>query len=243
MSGKWGLVVLLFLIITTFTAEIHGSKLRIFVNYRRGKERVLEKPPEITDGYWKMPVVDIPRAREREYYTAVIEGYDASSSYSDTVNLKGISVDRKSMLFPIKGQLNLVNKEKFPREFELYREGEDVPVARLDVPADGSMTYSFLTPGEYRLVDKRFHWNKIQINVLGTGKLMRFSEGSNSFEVTDISPGTYTFRIYYGARWIYQEDFIVVVSSNQALGYKIENGQVESVAAGAYTTTVGGARR
>jgi hypothetical protein len=227
-------------ILFCFQETVSASKLKILVNYKKGAERIDSKPPDIKDGYWRMFVTEVPPSLEKEKYTAVIEGYDAISNYSDTLNLFGISVDRKSLLFPINGVFDIQNKENFVRSFDLFREGEESPVAKFEIPAGGSVSYSFISSGEYTLVDTIYSWNIVRINVLNVNKLIPFNEGSNSFEITDISSGTYTLRIYYGSRWIYQEDFIVVGSSTQTLGYKIENGNVESVPTGTYTTTVGG---
>jgi len=241
MTGRMSNIFLSILILICFAGEVSASKLKILVNYKRGLERVDEKPFEIRDGYWRMPVVlDIPQAMEKEYYTAVVEGYDAISTYSDTVNLKGVSVDRKSILFPLNGVLNLANSENFARGFELFRDGQETPVAKLEVPAGGTVSYTFINAGEYTLVDKVFRWNTVKIRVLNVSMLMRFNDGPNSVEITDISSGTYTLRVYYGSRWIYQEDFIVIGSAAQTLGYRIESGSVESVPTGTYTTTIGG---
>ena len=231
---------LIIVLLAGLSAEVSASRLTILVNYKKGLEKIESRPPDIKDGYWRMVVTEVPLAQEAEIYTAVIEGYDAISNYTDTVNLKGVSVDRKSMLFPINGLLNIANQENFVRTFELFREGEDTPVSRLEVPANGSISYSFIRSGEYTLVDKVYRWNTIRIRVLNVNKLMRFKEGGNSFEITDISAGTYTLRVYYGSRWIYQEDFIVIGGSAQTLGYRIENGSVESVPTGTHTTTIGG---
>lgn len=233
-------VFLSFVFLLSFSGEISASKLKILVNYKKGPERIDTKPPDIKDGYWRIPVTEVPVIKENEYYTAVIEGYDAISNYEDSVNLAGVSVDRKSMLFPVNGTLNLMNKENIVRVFELFKEGEEECVARIEVPAGKSFSYSFINSGEYTLVDMLYNWNSVKIKVLSVNKLFRFSEGTNNFEITDISSGTYTLRVYYGSRWVYQEDFIVVGSSAQTLGYKIEDGNVESVATGGYTTTVGG---
>jgi hypothetical protein len=241
MKGKRFIIFLFFAVAIGFSGELAASKLRILINYKKGLERIEERPLDIRDGYWKIPVTDeLPLSEEREYYTAVIEGYDQISNYSDTINLIGLSVDRRSVLFPVNGTMELTNSEKFKRVFELFREGEENAVAKIEVDGNGSESYSFINPGEYTLVDKVFRWNTVRIRVLSVSKLIRFSEGSNSFEITDISSGTYTLRVYYGSRWIYQEDFIVIGSSDQTLGYRIENGNVESVPTGTYTTTVGG---
>jgi hypothetical protein len=64
---------------------------------------------------------------------------------------------------------------------------------------------------------------------LKSSYIFPIEEGSNKFEIPDISPGSYTIRIYYGTRWIYQEDFVMVSNSPQNLVYKIEESSVSSV--------------
>jgi hypothetical protein len=217
-----------------------GGVLKILVNYSRGPERIVGTSANIKDGYWRIPVVDVPPSVESESYTVVIEGYDTIKGYSEVLELSGASVSRNSVLFPLNGKLEIKNNENFPRKLIFLKDGDKDWKKEVEVPANGSKIQSFDTSGDYTVVDDLFQWNTVYVRVLSTSYLLPVKTGKNRIDIPDISPGSYTIRFYYGTKWVYQEDFVMVSNSSQNLGYKINDGQVSSVNSTSFSTTVDG---
>lgn len=215
-----------------------AAMLKIMVNYKKGYEKIDHKMVDIKDGYWKFPVVEVPKTLEREKYAIVIEGYSAIKKVDETVELTGAGVSRNSILLPVEGVVKINNKEDFPRKVNVLREGEDSEVVELEVPAKGSVSYSFSSAADYTLVDTLFQWNTVYVRVLRTSYLFPIDEGPNRIEIPDIAPGSYTMRIYYGIRWVYQEDFVMISNAAQSIGYKIEEGVISSINSTSYSTTI-----
>ncbi|HNW81815.1 MAG TPA: hypothetical protein PKG52_02890 [bacterium] len=208
---------------------VSAGMLKIMVGYKKGFEKSDHVRVDIKDWYWKMPVVQVPKSLEREKYSVVIEGYEAIRKHTDTLELTGASVSRNSILFPVDGLLRIENKENFPRILSILQEGEKNDKIEITVPAKGTSEHVFMVPGDYTIVDTLFQWNTVYIKVLKSSYIFPIDEGPNRFEIPDISPGSYTIRIYYGTRWIYQEDFVMVSNSPQSLVYKIDESSVSSV--------------
>lgn len=210
-------------------AFVSAGMLKIAVGYKKGYEKSDNIRVDIKDWYWKFPVVEVPGTIEREKYSVVIEGYETIKKHIDTLELAGASVNRSNILFPVDGVLRIENKEDFPRVLSILQEGEKNEKIDITVPAKGLVEHVFMAPGDYTIVDTVFQWNTVYVRVLKSTYIFSIDEGSNKFDIPDISTGSYTIRIYYGTRWIYQEDFVMVSSAPQSLVYKIENSSVSSI--------------
>jgi len=226
------------LILLTFPLTINAGLLKLMISYKKSEEKIEHKKIDINDGYWKFPVTGVPKPLEREKYYVVIEGYNSIKKVEETLDLKGAGVSRNSFLLPMEGGLVIQNHEDFPRTLNLLMEGENNLKTELTIPAKGSLTHVFSSPGDYTLVDTLFQWNTVYVRVLRTNYLFVIEEGANRINVPDIAPGTYTIRIYYGIRWIYQEDFVMISNSSQNIGYRIENNTIYSVNSASYSTTI-----
>ena len=229
-------LICLFCIVAPFS--ITGGVLKLLVNYNVGLERSSGASANIKDGYWRFPVIDVPSSFESESYSIVIEGYDTIKTHSEVLELTGASVSRKSVLLPLNGQLEIRNNEDFPRTLVLFKEGDKDRKKEIKVPAKGSFLQIFDSSGDYTVVDTLFQWNIVYVRVLSTSYLLPVKAGNNKMNIPDLSPGSYTIRFYYGTKWIYQEDFVMVSNSSQNLGYRIQDGQVSSVNSTTYSTTV-----
>lgn len=212
-----------------FPVFISAGMLKISVVYKKGIEKNDNINVDIKDWYWKFPVVNVTGSQEREKYSIVVEGYETIKKHVDTLELIGASVSRKNILFPADGVLRIENKEDFPRILSVLQEGEKNEKIDITIPAKGKVEHVFSTPGDYTIVDTLFQWNTVYVRVLKYNYIFPVNEGSNQFDIPDISTGSYTIRIYYGTRWIYQEDFVMVSSAPQSLVYKIENSSVSSI--------------
>lgn len=215
-----------------------GGVLKLLVNYKKGFEKSKGTSANIKDGYWRLPVLDTPSVYERESYSIVIEGYDTIRNYTEVLELTGASVSRNSMLFPLNGKLEIRNNENFPRKLMIFKDGDKDWKKEVEVPAKGSVTQIFDMSGDYTVLDTMFQWNTVYLRVLSTSYILPVKAGKNKVSIPDLSPGSYTIRFYYGTKWIYQEDFVMVSNSSQNLGYRIENSQVSSVNSTSYSTTV-----
>ncbi|MGI6393204.1 MAG: hypothetical protein ACOX2F_00470 [bacterium] len=230
--------IVVILLFALCPANIYGETLRLQINYTKGAEKTESQPANVVDGYWRYPVINVPKVMEQEKYSFVIEGYKTIKSLKEVLTLNGVGVGRSNILFSTDGVLVIENKENFSRNFEIVRDGEDPQKKELSVPAKGSVSHVFSEAGDYTLVDTLFKWNSVQIKVLPQTYLFVMDEGVNRIEISDIPPGTYTVRVFYGTRWIYQEDFVMISSAAQNFGYKIEGGKVFSVNSTAYSTTL-----
>lgn len=208
---------------------VSAGMLKIVIGYKKGVEKSEYARIDIKDWYWKIPVVKVSPPMEKEKYSVVIEGYQTITKYTDTLELIGASVSRNSILFPVDGVLKFENKENFPRVLTILQEGDKNEKVEITVPPKGSAEHVFTTPGDHTIVDTLFHWNTVYVKVLTSAYLFSINEGSNKFEIPDISPGSYTIRVYYGTKWVYQEDFVMVSNAPQSLIYKIEEASVSSV--------------
>ncbi|HQN72092.1 MAG TPA: hypothetical protein PLB16_01615 [bacterium] len=229
-------VVIVFLILHPFNAE--AGMLKLLVSYKKGIEKAGHKTTEIVDGYWRFPVLEVPKPLEREKYSFVIEGYQTIKNVNETLELIGAGISRSNILLPTEGVLTIENREDFPRKINILKEGENSEKVELTVPAKGSITHVFSSSGDYTLVDTLFQWNTVYVRVLQSTYLFVVNEGSSRIEIPDIAPGTYTVRVYYGIRWVYQEDFVMISNAAQNIGYRIEDGTVYSINSTSYSTTI-----
>jgi hypothetical protein len=230
------IVGIVFLILHPFNAD--AGMLKLLVSYKKGIEKAENKTIDITDGYWRFPVLEVPKPSEKEKYSFVIEGYHTIKNVNETLELIGAGVSRNNVLLPTEGVLTIENKEEFPRKINILKEGADSEKVELTVPAGGSLTHVFSSSGDYTLVDTLFQWNTVYVRVLQNTYLFVINEGANRIEIPDIAPGTYTVRVYYGIRWVYQEDFVMISNSAQNIGYRIEEGTVYSINSTSYSTTI-----
>ena len=203
--------------------------IKLTVNYSRGEEKGDQYRVDIRDGYWNFPVLTVPKSREREQYSVVIEGYNTTSETKkeEKIELSGADFSRRKLLFPKNGVVVVENKENFPRKISIAREGGE-PVS-LDIQPQSSAEYAFAEAGDYTITDVMFPWNTSFVKVLGVTSVWRLKEGNKNKDIPDIAPGSYSLKIYYGTKDIYTEDFMVVQNAAQSFIYKIENGRVENL--------------
>ena len=220
--------------ILLFPAVVSAAMIRLEINCKPGEEKN-EFRIDIKDGFWKFPVAEIQKSKEREQYSVVIESYNSTETKNEKLLLVGAEFSRRYLLFPKDGILTIENKEDFPRRLILSREGGSEPET-LTVQPKSSVQQRFTEAGDYTLTDESFSWNTVSIKVLGTNFVWTLKEGGNNRSIPDIAPGSYNLKIYYGTRWIYQEDFMVVQNAAQNFTYKIENGKVVNL--NSYSTSM-----
>lgn len=220
--------------ILLFPAVVSAAMIRLEINCKPGEEKN-EFRIDIKDGFWKFPVAEVQKSKEREQYSVVIESYNSTETKNEKLLLVGAEFSRRYLLFPKDGILTIENKEDFPRRLILSREGGSEPET-LTVQPKSSVQQRFTEPGDYTLTDESFSWNTVSIKVLGTNFVWTLKEGGNNRSIPDIAPGSYNLKIYYGTRWIYQEDFMVVQNAAQNFTYKIENGKVVNL--NSYSTSM-----
>ena len=204
-----------------------AAMINLNINYVRSNEKTTEAV-DIKDGYWYFPVVNVPDVKEHENYSVVIEGYHAVEAKNEVVKIVGLGFSRQNLLLPIEGIITFENKENFGRKISIEKNGTS-EVVDFFVQPNSVVQHSFSSDGDYIVTDVSYPWNKISVKVLNTSYLWTLKDGSNNRNIPDIAAGSYTLRIYYGIKWIYQEDFMVVPSATQNFIYKIDNGRVISL--------------
>lgn len=227
-------ISLFFLCSLLFPSAVSAAMIKLEINCKPGYEKN-EYRVDIKDGFWKFPVMEIPQAKEKEQYSVVIEGYGTVETKNDRLLLAGAEFSRRNLLLPKDGILTIDNKENFERRVSVKREGDPEPTL-LIIPPESVVQHRFTEEGDYNLTDESFAWNTVSVKVLKTQHLWTLKEGSNNRTVPDIAPGSYTLKIYYGTRWIYQEDFMVVQNAAQNFTYKIDSGKVVNL--NSYSTSI-----
>lgn len=208
--------------------SISATMIKLTINYNRGEERGEQYRVDIRDGYWNLPVLTVPKSKEKEQYSVVIEGYKPSSEPNkEKLAIAGAEFSRRKILFPLNAVLTIDNTENFPRKVMISKEGSD-PVS-IEIQPQSSIDHLFNEAGDYTITDGAFPWNVSYVKVLGTTYVWRVKEGSNNKDIPDIAPGSYSLKIYYGTRDIYTEDFMVVQNAAQSFIYKIDKGRVENL--------------
>ena len=217
-----------------FPFVVSAAMIKLEVNCKVGYEKS-EFRVDIKDGFWNFPVIEIPKDKEKEQYSVVIEGYESAGTKNDRILLEGAAFNRRNVLFPKDGILTIENRENFERNVSIMRDGDSEP-AVVTIQPESVVQYTFTEEGDYTLRDNSFSWNTVFVKVLKTKQVWTLKEGGNNRTIPDIAPGSYTLKIYYGTRWIYQEDFMVVQNAAQNFTYKIENGKVVNL--NSYSTSM-----
>ena len=208
--------------------SVSATMIKLTINYNRGEEKGEQYRVDIRDGYWNFPVLNVPKGKEKEQYSVVIEGYKPSvEAKKEKLELSGAEFSRRKVLFPKNAVLTIENKEKFPRKVKIAREGGE-PVS-IEIQPGSSADHLFSESGDYTLTDESFPWNTSSVKVLETTYIWRLKEGTNNKDIPDIAPGSYSLKIYYGTNTIYTEDFMVVQSAAQSFIYKIDKGRVANL--------------
>ena len=190
---------------------------------------------DIKDGFWEFPVAEVPKSQEREQYSVVIESYNSTETKNEKLLLVGAAFNHHYILFPKNGILTIENNEDFSRKISLLRDGGSEPET-ITIQPKTAVQHRFTEAGDFTLTDESFPWNTVSVKVLATNFVWTLKEGANNRSIPDIAPGSYNLKIYYGTRWIYQEDFMVVQNSVQNFTYKIENGKVVNL--NSYSTSI-----
>ena len=208
--------------------SVSATMIKLTINYTRSEERTEQYRVDIRDGYWNFPVLIVPKSKEKEQYSVIIEGYKpADEPNREKVGISGAEFSRRKILFPVNGVLTIENTENFPRKILISKEGVE-PVS-LEIQPQSSVEYLFNESGDYTITDGLFPWNVSLVKVLTTTYVWRLKEGSNNKDIPDIAPGSYSLKIYYGTKDIYTEDFMVVQNAAQSFIYKIDKGRVENL--------------
>ena len=213
---------------------VSAAMIKLEINCRPGEEKN-EYRVDIKDGFWKFPVSEPQKSKEKELYSVVIEGYDSVESKNDKLLIVGAEFNHRYLLLPKNGILTIENKEVLPRKISVLRSGESEPET-ITIQPNSSVQQRFTEEGDYTLTDDYFAWNTVSVKVLKTNYVWNLKEGGNTRNVPNIAPGSYTLKIYYGTRWIYQEDFMVVQNAAQNFTYKIEKGKVTNL--NSYSTSM-----
>jgi len=216
-----------FLLFALLPVSVSAAMIKIDINYKPGEERN-EYGADIKDGYWNFPAVKVPKSREKEQYSVIIESYDTKESKNEKIEINGAEFSRRHILLPVNGVITFVNKEDFQRQISIIGEGESEPVT-VTVPPKSFVQQPFIAAGSYKIIDGMFSWNTISVNVLTTNYVWTLKENNNRRDVPDIAPGSYTLKIYYGTTRIYSDAFTVVENAVQNFTYKIENGRVTNL--------------
>lgn len=217
-----------------FPSVVSAAMIKLEINCKPSEEKN-EYRVDIKDGFWKFPVAEAQKSKEKEQYSVVIESYNSTETKNDKLLLVGAEFSRRYLLVPKDGILTIENKEDFTRQLTLSREGGAEPET-LTIQPKSSVQQKFTEAGDYTLTDESFTWNTVSIKVLTTNFVWTLKEGANNRSIPDIAPGSYNLKIYYGTRWIYQEDFMVVQNAAQNFTYRIENGKVVNL--NSYSTSM-----
>ena len=217
-----------------FPSVVSAAMIKLEMNCKPGEEKN-EYKFDVQDGFWKFPVAKIQKSKEKEQYTVVIESYSSTETKNERLFLVGAEFSHRYLLFPKDGVLTIENNEDFPRRISVLREGGSEPET-FTIQSKSSIQHRFTEAGNFTLTDESFSWNVASVKVLTTNFVWTLNEGANKRTIPDIAPGSYNLKIYYGTRWIYQEDFMVVQNSVQNFTYKIENGKVVNL--NSYSTSI-----
>ncbi|MBR4490805.1 hypothetical protein IKP13_09255 [bacterium] len=221
-------LTLIFIFSVLIPFSVSATMIKLTVNYSRSDEKSDQYRVDIRDGYWNFPVVEVPKGKEREQYSVIIEGYNSTSeAKKEKIGLSGADFSRKKLLCPKSGVIVIENTEKFPRKISIAHEGGEA--SSLEIQPQSSVEYQFNEVGDYTMTDEMFPWNTASVKVLGTTYVWRLKDGSNNKDIPDIAPGSYSLKIYYGTKDIYTEDFMVVQNAAQSFIYKIEKGRVNNL--------------
>lgn len=207
--------------------SVYAAMIKLEINCKPGEEKN-ENRVDIKDGYWKFPVVKIPKSKEKEAYSVVIESYDTKEAKNEKIEISGAEFSRRSVLLPRNGVITFDNKEDFPRQISILHDCESEPTI-ITVQPKSSVQQPFIADGNYRITDGMFSWNTVSVTVLTTNYVWTLKENNNRRDVPDIAPGSYTLKIYYGTSRIYSEAFTVVQNAAQNFTYKIEKGKVTNL--------------
>lgn len=226
--------VLLCLSLLIFPSVVSAAMIKLEINCKPSEEKN-EYRVDIKDGFWKIPVAEVQKSKEKEQYSVVIESYNFTETKNDKLILTGAEFSRRYLLVPKDGIVTIENREDFARKLSLSRDGGSEPET-LTVQPKSVVQQRFTEAGDYTLTDEAFSWNVVSVKVLGSNFVWTLKEGGNNRSIPDIAPGSYNLKIYYGTRWIYQEDFMVVQNAAQNFTYKIENGKVVNL--NSYSTSI-----
>jgi len=205
--------------------SVSAAMIKLEIDCKLGEEKN-ENRLDIKDGYWNFPFVKVPKNKENEHYSVIIESYDTKEAKNEKVEIAGAEFSIKNVLLPLNGVITFDNKENFPRQITILAEGESEPVT-VAVPPKSSVQQPFIAAGTYKIIDGMFSWNIVTVNVLASNYVWTLKEGRNRKDIPDIAPGSYTLKIYRGTSRIYSEAFTVVQIQNvQNFTYKIEKGKV-----------------
>jgi len=208
-------------------AMLYGGKLSLSLFYSPmsvSREEVMPENP-INDNYHRIFVTVPERLTEPEAYYLVIEGADLGEQPQETVVLAGFSSSRTYILTKVNGVLLFENKEKIPRRFAVVVEGESSP-QNLAVPPLSTAKYPFMRTGNYTFIDADNPSAKVFVRALVGCGLYPVKGSLLKVDIPTLPPGTYSIKIFYAFRQIFQEDFSMVGDSALAVNYRITNREV-----------------
>lgn len=206
---------------------LYAGKLTVTVTYSPSPVSREETMPEIPmkDHYHQIPVVSPEKVWEPEGYYVVLEGTDKGAPADETAHLRGFSVDRNYFLLKMDGKLLLQNSESFAREFTVIDDTGTV-TKEFVVKPNVTAPYTFMRTGTYTFIDNRNPTCKIYVKVLGACAIFPVRGASLRIDLPVLDPGTYSLKVYYAFRQIFQEDFSMVGDSVQDVSYRIADREV-----------------
>lgn len=224
VKGSFGLLSLIPL---CFPVALYAGKLTVTITYTPSaisREEIMPEIP-IKDHYHQIPVLSPEKVWEPEGYYAVLEGTDKGAPTDETAYLRGLSVNRNYFLLKTDGKLLLQNGESFSREFTVIDDTGTV-TKEFVVKPNSTAPYAFMRTGTYTFIDNRNPTCKIYVKILGACLIFPVRGPSLRIDLPVLDPGTYSFKIYYAFRQIFQEDFSMVGDSVQDVSYRIVDREV-----------------
>lgn len=212
--------VLLFLM-----GALGAARLKIRVDYRIAQTTHPTRDI-IKDNSWEFQLVEPPTIIDPEKYYIVLN-FDANVKEDETIYLRGFYAEPNELLLGHSSSLVLKNEEDITREFVVVNSEGEV-IKTLVVKPNSSLKYLFDESGDYKIKDTLYLWNTIKITVMDdTQQVYQIDRRTKNISINNIASGSYNLKIYRGTNWIFQEDFTVVVSSNEfPLSYIIKEGDV-----------------
>ncbi|HOW51454.1 MAG TPA: hypothetical protein PLV42_05335 [bacterium] len=213
--------------ILLFPLMLDAGKFTVGVTYAPAtvsQEEVMGERA-INDNYHRIPVVTPERVYEPESYYVILEGTDQGTPADETVRLRGLSVDRSSVIIKMGGKLLLENEESLARDFTIV-DDSGIITKEFTVAPKQSASYNFMRTGNYTFLDNKSPTGKIYVKVLAACTIYPLRGPTLRIEMPTLLPGTYTIKIFYAFKQVFQEDFTMVGDSVLAVNYRIINREV-----------------
>ena len=218
-------IILSTYILLLLMGTLSAARLKIRVDYRAA-QTTYQARDIIKDNSWEFQLVEPPTVADPDKYYLVLN-FNAGVKKTETVYLRGFYAEPNELLLGHDSPLILKNEEDITREFVVI-DSEGEIIKTLVVKPNSSLSYLFDESGDYKIKDTLYFWNTVLVTVMDdTQQVYQINKRTKNITINNIASGSYNLKIYRGAKWIFQEDFTVVVSSNEfPLSYIIKEGDV-----------------